>query len=128
MRLKMNPGSSFWCAPKDGKFSLAAEGKSWCIEEIQGWKVSPLVVPRTRRKADDNSAQIDEPNKSLSSHFSIALSPTRAEEFRHVLVEKFGLELSHETSHVHVQHLDRRRAVYASATSELRVSGLFASD
>lgn len=65
--------------------------------------------------------QIDGAGRNLSPFFSLALSLETAEAFKARLVDRMGLQLSNETSHVHILHLDRHRAVYAVATTELRV-------
>lgn len=67
--------------------------------------------------------QIDGAHRNLSPHFSVCLSRETAENFKRRLVSTMNLSLSRETSQVQITLLDRRRAVYTSATSDLRVRG-----
>ena len=84
----------------------------------------PSVEPQGHFPSSDElpSKQIDGAHRNLSPEFSVCLSRPTAENFKRRLVT-MGLALSRETSQVHITHLDRRRAVYASATSDLRVRG-----
>ncbi|KAM0754098.1 hypothetical protein T439DRAFT_378186 [Meredithblackwellia eburnea MCA 4105] len=78
-----------------------ADGVRLTMEEVSRWKIEGV-------------------HRNLSPHFSPCLSRDTIERFRTILVEQMNLTLSRETSQVHITHLDRRRAVYASATSDLR--------
>lgn len=103
VRLKLMPGVQTFLGPSttSGQNLIVDGTTSWDINEIESW-------------------QLEGPDRKILPHFSLSLSRSTTDSFKQHLTESFYLKLSHETSVIHVSHLDRRRAVFAVASAELR--------
>ncbi|GAA6033479.1 hypothetical protein JCM8097_001418 [Rhodosporidiobolus ruineniae] len=103
VRLKVVVGQQAWLLHDEEKVASTpgeSREKGWPMDEVERWKV-------------------DAPRPLGTPHFDYSMSSATMQRLVRRL-ERRGFARSKASSQVHLLHLDRRRAVYAVATAEVR--------